>query len=116
MRGLCAVVSCARRLTKEGAMFDWFDAKRAETFGQSLAQTLVEKLPPKSLTQESKTATKTTQVLTRMEAQIKTFREGGRLNVYKKAKLANAFRWALKDAVYDEPFIDKLVEWLVTQI
>lgn len=97
-------------------MFDWFDAKRAEEFGKSLARTLQEKLPPKSLTQESKTASKTTYVLTRMDAQIKTFREGGKLNVYKKAKLANAFRWALKDAGYEAPFIDKLVEWLVTQL
>lgn len=97
-------------------MLDWFSAKRAEEFGTSLARTFIEKMPPGHSLNESKLASKTEYLLNKMTGQIKSFKQTERLNIYKKAKLGNAFRWTLKDAGYDDAFTEKLVEWLVTHL
>lgn len=97
-------------------MLGWFDAKRAEEFGTSLAQTFIEKIPPDHQLNESKVASKTEYLLNKMTVQIKSFKQKERLNIYKTAKLGNAFRWTLKDAGYDDAFTEKLVEWLVTHL
>jgi hypothetical protein len=55
-------------------------------------------------------------LLTKMSAQIKVFKQNERLNIYKTAKLGNAFKWTLKDAGVDDALSAKLVEWLVANI
>jgi hypothetical protein len=36
--------------------------------------------------------------------------------MYKTAQMGNAFKWALKDAGYDDAYVDRLTEWLVINI
>lgn len=97
-------------------MFAWFDAKKAEEFGASLAQYFIEKMPADQQMSESKFASKTEYLLVKMAAQIKVFKQEEKLNVYKTAKLGNAFKWTLKDAGYDTALSEKLLEWLVTNL
>jgi hypothetical protein len=97
-------------------MIGWFNAKRAEEFGASLAKIFIEKMPPTAMLNENKLASKTEYLLTKMQAQIKTFKQEEKLNFYKTAKLGNSFKWTLKDAGYDDAFIEKLLEWLVIHI
>ncbi len=97
-------------------MIGWFNAKEAEEFGASLAKFFIEKMPPDNKLNESKLSSKTEYVLTKMTAQIKAFKQDHALNVFKTAKLGNAFRWTLKDAGYPEPYIESLVGWLVTNL
>ena len=97
-------------------MFGWFDAKRAEEFGASLAKFFIEKMPSDRQLNDVKFAAKTEYLLTKMAAQIKVFKQQEKLNIYKTAKLGNAFKWALKDAQIDEALSAKLVEWLVANI
>jgi hypothetical protein len=97
-------------------MFGWFNAKRAEEFGSSLAKFFIDKMPADKLMNDAKFAAKTELLLTKMSAQIKVFKQDERLNVYKTAKLGNAFKWALKDANVDEALSAKLVEWLVSHL
>jgi hypothetical protein len=97
-------------------MFDWFNAKPAEDYGTSLAKFFMEKMPKWQAISESKVASKTEFILSKLEAQILAFKKEEKLNFYKKAKLANAFKWALKDADYDAVFSEKLLEWLVSHL
>lgn len=97
-------------------MIGWFNAKEAEAFGTSLAKFFIEKLPPDNSFNESKLSSKTEYVLTKMTAKVKAFKQDAQLNIYKTAKLGNAFRWTLKDAGYPEPYIETLVSWLVTNL
>jgi hypothetical protein len=97
-------------------MFGWFDAKRAEEFGSSLAKFFIEKMPADKQMNDVKFAAKTEYLLTKMSAQIKVFKQNERLNIYKTAKLGNAFKWTLKDAGVDDALSAKLVEWLVANI
>jgi hypothetical protein len=43
----------------------------------------------------------------------KQFRLSNKLNIYKKAKLGNAFRWTLTDLGYDSTLIDELTKELM---
>jgi len=97
-------------------MFGWFNAKKAEEFGTSLAQILIEKMPPGRMLEKSKLSSKTEYILVQLLAKIDEFKKIEKLNLYKKAKIANSFKWTLKDGGFEEAFNEKLVEWLVTHL
>jgi hypothetical protein len=97
-------------------MFGWFNAKRAEEFGASLAKFFIEKMPADKQISDVKFAAKTEYLLIKMSAQIEAFKREEKLNVYKTAKLGNAFKWTLKDAKIDDALSAKLVEWLVANL
>jgi len=97
-------------------MLGWFNAKRAEEFGISLAKTFIEKMPADRQISDTKFAAKTEYLLTKMSAQISDFKQVEKLNVYKTAKLGNAFKWTLKDANVDDALSAKLMEWLVANL
>ncbi len=97
-------------------MFGWFNAKRAEEFGTTLAKFFIEKIPADNHISETKFNAKTEYLLTKMATQIKVFKQSEKLNIYKTAKLGNAFRWTLKDAGVDAALTEKLVEWLIANL
>ena len=93
----------------------WFDATEAQRFGSSLATFFIERLPPVEKTSSKKFEIKAKDALEKMARQIADFRNTHRLNLYKKAKLGNAFKWTLRDAGFDADYSDKLTEWLMLQ-
>ena len=97
-------------------MFGWLDAKAATKFGGELAQYFIEKMPPGAQLNESKHASKTQYVLDKMAVRIALFKRDETLNALRTAKLANEFKWRLKDAGYDEPYIETIVAWLVNKL
>ena len=97
-------------------MLGWFNATRAEEFGATLANFFIEKMPADKQMNDAKFAAKTEYLLTKMEAQIKVFKQTEKLNIYKTAKLGNAFKWTLKDAGLDATLSAKLVEWLIANL
>lgn len=44
------------------------------------------------------------------------FRAEHKLGIYKKARLANTFRWEMKERGYDEGFIEMITEKLVVAV
>ncbi len=94
-------------------MLQWFAAKEEQAFGKSLAQFYIERVPFESPFSTKKFATKTQETLKKVDLQIQQFKSGRSLNVYKKAKLGNAFKWVLRDAGYDSEYVDELTEWLM---
>ena len=94
-------------------VLSWFDANEAKEFGESLAAFFAQRIPIDSNLKEKKFSTKAQQVLTKMAQQVDQFKRERKLNVYKKAKLGNAFKWKLRDAGYDQAYVDELTEWLM---
>jgi hypothetical protein len=97
-------------------MIGWLDTGKAEEFGSSLGQFFIEKMPQDAQLNESKMASKTQYLLDKMSVRINAFKREQKLNGYKNAKLANAFKWKLRDAGYDKAYIDTVVSWLVTRL
>jgi len=97
-------------------MFSWFDAKEEQHFGTTLARFYIERVPFESPFSKNKFATKTQETLKKLDLQVQQFKKDRRLNVYKKAKLGNAFKWSLRDAGYDVDYVNELTEWLMLRV
>lgn len=98
-------------------ILSWFDASEAKAFGLTLAKIVMEKMPVDGSTAKAAVKEKKKEVLlNRMALEIARFRETGKLNIYKKAKLGNSFKWALRDAGYDTAYVDTMTEWLMFRV
>lgn len=98
-------------------LFKWFDANDAIQFGLSMAEFFAQRVPPESIpATEKKSLQKVAKVVSRLHVQAKTFRLNHKLNVFKKAKLANAFQWRLFDLGYDKTIIEELTKELLRHL
>ena len=89
--------------------FAWFDGREAHDFGLSLADFCAQRIPPESIpSTDKKPLRKAGEVITKLHAQVQQFRASHKLNMYKKAKLANAFQWKLFDLAYDKRIVQEL--------
>ncbi len=95
-------------------VLSWFDAREAKEFGTSLARFYIERIPLDDSGGKNKpTAKKQQEVVNKMYQQLARFKIEHKLNIYKKAQLGNAFKWALKDAGYDDAFVDQFTKELM---
>lgn len=94
-------------------MFSWFDARDAQKFGISLAEFFIARIPLDAPNKKSKSMLKKQEVLDKMFLQIQQFKIKHKLNIYKKAKLGNAFKWKLLDANYDPALVNELTKVLM---
>lgn len=90
-------------------LFDWFDARAASEFGGSLADLLAERFPTRS-------PKKAPEALAKLFAQIDRFKQTNKLNMYKKAKLGNAFKWKLIDHGYTDEFIEEMTKEVLLRL
>ena len=94
-------------------MLFWFDAKAAKDFGTSMASIYIDCIPLSEKLSEKKLVALTRQAISKMGRELSSFKQSNKLNTYKTAQMGNAFKWALKDAGYDDHQINKLTEWLM---
>ena len=102
---------------------NWFDAKEAVEFGKNLAVKFSATYPVLDQKKESASGNKdglrakvlSTQekVLGRLTADVTQFAGMHRLNLYKKAKLGNAFKWQLLELGYEAEFADQLTREVI---
>ena len=97
-------------------MLKWFDAREAKAFGAALANDFIRQVEPVRNLPQNKFAKKADAALAKIARDAAEFRKAHRLNVYKKAQLTNQFKWAMKEAGYEAPYIDKLTDWLVLKL
>lgn len=90
-------------------IFDWFKAREVTEFGVKLADFLAERIPNKS-------PKKAPDALAKLFAQIEVFKQSHKLNMYKKAKLGNAFKWRLIDHGYTDEFIEEMTKELLLHL
>lgn len=97
-------------------MLKWLDAKEEQAFAREIAQFYVQRVPFESPFSSKQFAAKTQEVLKKVDLQVQKFKTGRSLNIYKKAKLGNAFKWVLRDAGYDTEYVNGLTEWLMLRL
>lgn len=98
-------------------MFSWFDDKAATAFGIALADFFAERVPTTSVGRgEKKALIKFASVLDRMHLRVTEFRKQAPLNLYKRAKLMNAFQWRLRELGYDQALVGEIAKSLVRSL
>jgi len=99
------------------AILKVFDTKELEEFATTLANDLGRRFPPAS---EARTDTGVEHqikvILEGLTARAVRYHEQHKLGVYKKAKLANVFKWKLTELGYSEAFVERATKQIVTRL
>lgn len=99
------------------AFFGLVDTTDLEQFATSLAEDLGRRFPPSSEARKDPGAVNQLKVITEgLAARAVRFHQEHRLGVYKKAKLANVFRWKLADLGYSKDFVERITREVVTRL
>ena len=93
-------------------IFSWFSTAESERFGRELATYVLSELSASNAKKEAKFGAKAEKALIRADVRVREFKVRERMNFFKKAKLANAFLWQLKDKGCPQDYADELTEWL----
>jgi hypothetical protein len=96
-------------------MISWFDARDAQQFGRTLAGFFIERIPAEDSGKKDKSMARKQEVLNKILQQIEIYKIDHKLNIYKKAKLANAFKWTLLDAKYEPASVDELTKIILVK-
>jgi hypothetical protein len=91
-----------------------FDASEAQKFGKNLAEmysATYSNLDKKK--EKASTVNKRAKLLGKLTLDVSQFGQTHSLNIYKKAKLGNAFKWGLLEKGYDEKFVDELTKEVI---
>ena len=88
-------------------VFGWFNTKDVDALADRLVEAFVRKMPPGKLTDStiSKQAKSHEEQIMR---QAHAFMKTHPMNLYKKAHMANRFKWALIQASYPKWFVDEM--------
>jgi hypothetical protein len=97
-------------------LFGIFDAREAEEFGLMLADTLASRFPASRQKNDRKLQTKRAELFQTLFVQARQFSQAHRLNLYKKAKLGNAFRWKLLELGYAPEFADQMTKEIMVEM
>ncbi|MNC85738.1 hypothetical protein D3C83_13500 [compost metagenome] len=99
------------------ALFGSVSSSQVDDFAKSLVQELSKEYPPTREQGEKKYSEKRIfSALDRIFGKARNFGREHRLGVYKKAKLANTFRWELQEMGYSAKFIEFATEGLVVSM
>jgi hypothetical protein len=98
-------------------IFQWFDTAEIDELARSISSELAKRVPPASLKSHTKQAAD--QLRNTHDAifsRAGKFARTHKLNLYKKARLGNQFRWSLREAGYPPEFVQAWTYELVTLI
>jgi hypothetical protein len=91
-------------------MLTWFDTAEVDAFVDRTIADLRQRIPPASLNDEGRKGAKAGAKFEKAHDNIlrdaQTFARQHRPNFYKKARLANRFKWGLLAAGYSKDFVD----------
>ena len=93
-----------------------FDAGEAEKFGLGLADTLAAKFPASKQKADKKTLTRQAELFQAIFVQARQFNQVHKLNLYKKAKMGNAFRWKLLELGFTSEFADQMTKEILVEM
>ena len=98
-------------------MIGWFDTKEVDAFAAAIVAEVAGRFPPEKIDLPDK---KALERLRRMNdsisGRVREFARGKRLNFYKRARLGNQVKWAMKEAGYPDGFVDAFTYELVTLV
>ena len=97
--------------------FGWFDTREIEEFATNLAADLGRRFPPASEARTDPGAAHQIKVILEgLSARAVRYHEEHKLGVYRKAKLANVFKWKLNDLGYSKPFVEMATKEIATKL
>lgn len=95
-------------------IFQWFDTAEVDELARAVVAELVKRVPPASLDSSTrKAADRLRNTHDAIFARAGKFARTHKLNIYKKARLGNQFRWGLKTAGYPQEFVESWTHELV---
>ena len=99
------------------ALFGLIDTAELEQFAAALAEDLHRRFPPASEARTDPGATHQLKVILEgLGARAIRYQSEHKLGIYKKAKLANVFKWKLNDLGYTEEFAERATKDIVTRL
>lgn len=98
-------------------VFQWFDTEEIDGLARWMIAELVRRVPPSALdSHEKKAAIKLRNAHDAIFARAGKLSRTQKLNIYKKARFGNQFRWGLRDAGYPSEFVESWTQNLITVI
>jgi hypothetical protein len=97
-------------------LLQWFDAKAAVEFGQHMANEVARIVPVDASRGQGKKPAKQLDKFRRAILHASDLGAKAPLNVYKKARCANALRWSLIDKGYPKAFVEEVVRLVITRL
>lgn len=88
-------------------MFKWFDTSEVNALAVSLASEFMQRVPQSGgpvRGAQGRTKEATAAIL----ARVQRFARTNKLNLFKRARLANSLKWQLHEAGYDKELVDAL--------
>lgn len=99
------------------ALFGLIDTRELEEFAGALAEDLGRRFPPSSESRTDAGAKHQLKVITDgLVARAVRFHQEHNLGVYRKAKLANVFRWKLTELGYSKQFVEQVTRTVATRL
>lgn len=98
-------------------MLSLFDTKEIEAFAAALANDLGRRFPPSSESRTDKGAANQIKVILEgLGMRAARYRNEHKLGLYKKAKLANVFKWRLTELGYSDQFVQMATKEIATRL
>ncbi|HKB83271.1 MAG TPA: hypothetical protein VKD04_08710 [Burkholderiales bacterium] len=98
-------------------MLKWFDSREVDKFADWLSAEIIRRYPPTGLDTDSKKAAQRLQkVHDSLLMRVEAFARENALNIYKRARLGNRVKWAMRDAGYPLQFSEAFTHEIVTVI
>lgn len=99
------------------AIFGLFDTRELEGFATGLAEDLGRRFPPASEARTDPGAAHQIKVILEgLSARAVRYHDQHKFGIYKKAKLANVFKWKLTELGYSSEFVDRATKELATKL
>jgi len=99
------------------AIFGFLDTRDLEGFATGLAEDLGRRFPPASEARTDPGAKHQIKVILEgLAARAVRYHDQNKLGIYKKAKLANVFKWKLTELGYSTEFVDLATKELATRL
>lgn len=99
------------------ALLGFMDTKDLEEFATALATDLGRRFPPASEARTDKGAEQQIKVIMAgLGARAVRYRDQHKLGLYKKAKLANVFKWRLAELGYSDAFVQMATKEIATRL
>jgi hypothetical protein len=98
-------------------ILEWFNAKQATEVGNALAEEFVRQTASSPSKRRKKTRAEENHAelqsfIQRIDSEARPLR----LNLYKRAKLANSFKWKLLQNGFEQPIADELTRMLLLRL
>ena len=92
----------------------WFDTTQVDGFADTIVAELLRRVPPGEISASDEKSDKRFRRMTEvLSDRARAFGMAQRPNVYKRARLGNRVKWALKEARYPQAFVDAFTYELV---